>query len=39
MYNFGIKGPDLLIFGRREGYAIDNTQTELVPPIEQLEQT
>jgi hypothetical protein len=39
MYYFGIKGPDLLIFGRREKYAANITQTKPVPHVEQVEQT
>jgi hypothetical protein len=34
IYYFGIKKHDLLIFGWKERYAIDPTQTKLVPPIE-----
>jgi hypothetical protein len=37
MYYFGIKGPNPLIFGRHERYAVGITQSELVPPIEQME--
>jgi hypothetical protein len=36
MYDLGIKELDLLIFGRKNGYVVDVTQPELVPPIEQL---
>ncbi len=37
MYYYGIKGLDPLIFGRKERYVIDTTQTKLMPPIEPLE--
>jgi hypothetical protein len=39
MYYFGIKRPDPLIYGREERYATDINQTNLMPPIELLEQT
>jgi hypothetical protein len=39
MYYSRIKGPNVLIFGRKEKYVADTTQLQLVPPIEQLEYT
>ncbi len=38
MYYFGIKGPNPLIFGRKERYIVSTTQSKLVLTIEQLEQ-
>jgi hypothetical protein len=37
MYYSKIKGPNPLIFGRKERYVANTTQLELVPPIELLE--
>jgi len=39
IYHSGIKGPDPLIFGKREKYVVGITQAKRVPPIEQLEET
>jgi hypothetical protein len=36
MYYSRIKGLDSLIFGRKKGYAIDVTQLEPMPLIDQL---
>jgi hypothetical protein len=36
MYYFGIKGLDPLISKKREKYVVGITQTEPMPPIEQL---
>jgi len=38
MYYSGIKRPNPLIFGRKERYIVNTTQSELVLTIEQLEQ-
>jgi hypothetical protein len=37
VYYFGINGPDPLIFGRNENYAIGITQTQPMPLVEPLE--
>jgi hypothetical protein len=37
MYYFGMKRHNPLIFGKHERYAINITQLESVPPIEQME--
>jgi hypothetical protein len=39
MYYYGIKGPDPLIFGRKEIYVLDTTQTKSIPHVEPLKQT
>jgi len=39
MYYSRIKGLDLLIFGRRENYVTNTTQTKPVPLVEQVEHT
>ncbi len=36
MYYFGFKGPNPLIYGRKEKYASDTTQAKPMPPVEQL---
>ncbi len=39
MYYSRIKGLNPLIFGRKEGYAINVTKLKIIPHVEQLVQT